>query len=54
MIRLIPPKSYGEIKPLANHLGQPIRITPPPRLKKRRRRCPELHPAAQERSTYHV
>ena len=54
MIRLIPPKSYGEIKPLANSQGQPIRITPPPRPKKRRRRRPELHPAAQERTKYHV
>ncbi len=26
MIKLIPPKSYGEIKPLANSLGQPIRM----------------------------
>ena len=54
MIKLIPPKSYGEIKPLANSQGQPIRCMPPPKLKKRRRRRPELHPAAQERNLYHV
>ena len=54
MIKLIPPKAYGEIKPLANHLGQPIRIMPPPKLKKRRRRRPEPPPAAQERISCHV
>lgn len=54
MIKLIPPKSYGEIKPLANHLGQPIRITPPPRLKKRRRRRAGTQQIYHARSAYHV
>jgi hypothetical protein len=59
MIKLFPPKAYGEIKPLANHLGLPIRlampiVTPPLRLKKRRRRRSRQRPGAQERNAYHV
>ena len=54
MIKLIPPKAYGEIKPLANSQGQPIRCTPPPRLKKRRWRRSEQHLRTQERIAYHV
>jgi hypothetical protein len=54
MIKLIPPKAYGGIKPLANHLGQPIQITPPPRPKKRRRRRAGPQETYCTRSTYHV
>jgi len=44
MIKLLPPKSYGTIKPLANSQGQPIRCTPPATLKKRRRPRPSANP----------
>ena len=60
MIKLFPPKAYGELKPLANHLGLPIRlampiVTPSPMLKKRRRRRrPGQRPGVQERTVYHV
>ena len=53
MIKILPPKSYGTIKPLANSQGQPLRCTPPApdpgasgrgKSKKRRRLIRALRP----------
>ena len=54
MIKLMPPKAYGEIKPLANSQGQSIRCTPQPASKKRRRRRIGPHSENRERTVYHV
>ena len=44
MIKILPPKSYGTIKPLANSQGQPLRCTPPAKSRKRRRLIRALRP----------
>ena len=58
MIKMLPPKSYGEIKPLVNPQGQPIRTSiepaPPPKIKRRRLHRSGPRPEAQRKAEYHV
>ena len=44
MIKILPPESYGRIKPLANSQGQPIHCAPLAKSMKRRRRRPATRP----------